>query len=161
MALGLFPGGTGCGALPPVDSLGPTLVSAANQVPIELPAVKHGEKIAVVEPFSVIRKLDKGLIYIEIDEATHRQRGAWLSVNGGPWTVHAVLRRGDKVDVAITRTPGGKPMTGTLSYQFFGPTTKGYVRLTETRWYMDGFPEETRSLRVLPYELTRAAAVGR
>ena len=147
--------------MPPGSTLGPTLVSAANHVPVQLPAVKHGEKVAVVEPFSVIRKLDRGLVYIEIDEPTHRQRGAWLSVNGGPWTINAVLRRGDKVEVAFTRTPGGKPTTGTLTYQFFGPTTKGYVRLTETRWYLDGYPEQTRSLRVLPYELTRAAAVTR
>lgn len=147
--------------MPPGSTLGPTLRSAVNQIPVQLPGIKHGEKVAVVEPFSIIRKLDKGLTYIEIDEGTHQQRGAWLSVNGGPWTIGAVLRRGDKVDVAYTRTPGGKPMTGTLNYQFFGPTTKGYVRLTETRWYLDGYPEETRSLRVWPYEVTRAAAAGR
>lgn len=159
-ALGLFPG-VGCSALPPGNTLGPALAHAARQVPVEMPAIRQGEKVAVVEPFSTIRELDRGLTYIEIDEATHRQRGAWLSVNGGPWTVSAVLRRGDRVDVAYTRTPGGKPAAGTLSYTFYGPTTKGYIRLVETRWYLDGYPEERRSLRVWPYEVTRAAAARR
>lgn len=149
--------GVGCGALPPVKSLGPALASAARQVPVEVPLVRHGLMVARVEPFSVVRALDQGLLYVEVDPHLHRQRGAWMSTNGGPWTTAATLRRGDRVEIAYTRTSDGRPAVGTLNYRFFGPTTRGVVRLTETRGYLDGFPEQTRPLRVRPYEVAQAA----
>ncbi|MEM1027612.1 MAG: hypothetical protein AAGJ38_05980 [Planctomycetota bacterium] len=114
------------------------------------------ETLAVIEPFAIVRRLDQGLTYIEIDEQTHRQRGAWFSVNQGPWTTAATLRRGDQVDVTYTR----EDSAGTTSYEFFGPTTKGYIRLVETRWYFDGYPEERRALRVRPYEISREASAS-
>ncbi len=139
----------GCAALPPLSTLGPTLEAA---VPL-----RHGEKVAHVEPFAVIRPLEFALTYIEIDPATHHQRGAWLSVNQGPWTTAAALRRGDWVDVAFTRTPDGAATSSSLRYQFFGRTTRGWVRLVEVRDYHDGYPPARRSLRVDPYEIHRQA----
>lgn len=118
--------------------------------------IGSAETLAVIEPFAIIRKLDQGLTYVEIDEPTHRQRGAWFSVNQGPWTTAATLQRGDQVDVTFTR----EASAGTTSYIFYGPTTGGYVRLVETRWYYDGYPEERRALRVRPYEIQRQAAVA-
>lgn len=115
------------------------------------------ETLAVIEPFAIVRRLDQGLTYIEIDEQTHRQRGAWLSVNQGPWTTAATLRRGDRVDVSFSR----EASAGTTTYVFYGPTTGGYIRMVETRWYYDGYPEERRALRVRPYEIQRQAAVSR
>jgi len=115
------------------------------------------ETLAVIEPFAIVRKLDQGLTYIEIDDQTHRQRGAWLSVNRGPWTTAATLRRGDHVEVTYTR----EASAATTNYVFYGPTTQGFVRLVETRWYYDGYPEERRSLRVRPYEIQRQAAARR
>lgn len=119
--------------------------------------IGSAQTLAVIEPFAIVRKLDQGLTYIEIDEQTHRQRGAWFSVNQGPWTTATTLRRGDRVDVTYTR----EASSGTTSYVFYGPTTQGFIRLVETRWYYDGYPEERRSLRVWPYEIQRQAAVSR
>lgn len=114
------------------------------------------ETLATVEPFAIVRQLDQGLTYIQIDEQTLRQRGALLSVNQGPWTTAATLRRGDRVDVTYSR----EASAGTTSYVFYGPSTGGYIRLVETRWYYDGYPEERRALRVRPYEIQRQAAAS-
>ena len=143
-------GWVGCAALPPTETLSPTLEAV-------LP-IRHGEKVAQVEPFAVVRPLEFGLTYVEIDPAQHRLRGAWLSVNAGPWTTAATLHRGDWVDVAFTRTPDGSPVAGSLRYQFFGRTTRGWVRLVEHRDYHDGFPAAQRPLRVFPYGIQRHAA---
>ncbi|MEM1107927.1 MAG: hypothetical protein AAGH99_04470 [Planctomycetota bacterium] len=146
--------GVGCGTAGRLSSFLPDEV--AEPVEQVLP-IGAGETLAVVEPFSIVRRLDQGLTYIEIDEQTHRQRGAWLSVNGGPWTTAATLNRGDRVDVSYTR----EDSAGTLAYTFYGPTTRGFIRLVETRWYYDGFPEEKRSFKVRPYEVQRQAAAWR
>ena len=140
---------TGCAALPPTQTLGPTLEAV-------LP-IRHGQKIAQVEPFAVVRPLEFGLTYVEIDPALHQLRGAWMSVNAGPWTTAATLHRGDWVDVAYTRTADGAPVSSSLRYQFFGTTTRGWVRLVEHRDYHDGFPAAQRPLRVYPYEIQRQA----
>lgn len=112
------------------------------------------QTLAAIEPFAVIRPIEGGLTFVQIDEATHRGRGAMLSVNQGPWTTEAILHRGDVVDVTFTR----EASAGTMRYTFYGPTTSGFVRLVETRWYYDGYPEERRSLRVRRYEIQRRSA---
>ena len=142
----------GCSALPPISTLGPTLEAA---IPL-----RHGEKVAAVEPFAVIRPLEFALTYIEIDPDIHHSRGAWLSVNGGRWTTAATLRRGDVVDVAYTRSADGSPAASSLRYRFFGLTTRGWVRLVETRDYHDGYPATDRPLRVYPYETQSTAAAA-
>ncbi len=143
----------GCTTAGRLSSLLPDEI--ADPVEKVLP-IGSAETLAVIEPFAIIRKLDQGLTYVEIDDATHRQRGAWFSVNDGPWTTAATLQRGDRVDVTFTR----EASAGTTSYVFYGPTTGGFVRLVETRWFYDGYPEERRALRVRPYEIQRQAAVA-
>jgi len=169
--------GVGCAAFPELKTLGPTLDKA-------FPA-RHGIKLATIEPFTVVRVLDRGLTYLEISPPGSTPGstpgnvpgnqsgrasadsgggsgggGALMSVNEGPWTTSAVVRRGDRVDVAYPNLRSGKPMAGSLSYTIYGPTTKGYIRLAETRWFYDGYPEERRSLRVLPYEVRRQTAAA-
>lgn len=113
------------------------------------------QTLAAIEPFAVIQPTEEGgLTFVQIDEATHRGRGAMLSVNQGPWTTEAILHRGDVVDVTFTR----EASAGTMRYTFYGPTTAGFVRLVETRWYYDGYPETRRSLRVRPYAIERRTA---
>lgn len=112
------------------------------------------QTVAIIEPFAIIRPLEGGLTFVEIDEQTHRQRGAWLSVNQGPWTTRAALHRGDRLDVTFTR----EASAGTTSFEVLGPSTSGFVRLIEKRWYYDGYPETRRSLRVRPYEISHQAA---
>lgn len=146
--------GAGCTTAGRLSSLLPD--EMAEPMEKALP-IGVAETLAVIEPFAIVRKLDQGLTYIEIDEQTHRQRGAWLSVNQGPWTTAATLRRGDRVDVSFSR----EASAGTMTYVFYGPTTGGYIRMVETRWYYDGYPEERRALRVRPYEIQRQAAVSR
>jgi hypothetical protein len=106
----------------------------------------------------VLRPLEGGLTYVELDPAAHYQRGAWFSVNGGPWVTAATCRRGDRLDVAYTRLPGDGPAASALSYDLYGLSTRGYVRLAEHRAFTDGYPDQRRSLRVLPYEQLQQAA---
>ncbi|MEM9418227.1 MAG: hypothetical protein AAGA25_04110 [Planctomycetota bacterium] len=154
VVLGMSWAGAGCTTAGRLSSLLPDEV--AEPVEQVLP-IGMAETLAVLEPFSIVRRLDQGLTYIEIDEQTHRTRGAWFSVNQGPWTTAATLKRGDQVDVTYTR----ENSAGTTSYVFYGPTTGGFIRMVETRWYYDGYPEESRSLRVRPYEIQRQASVSR
>ncbi|MBB6429290.1 hypothetical protein [Algisphaera agarilytica] len=153
-ALGLSWAGSGCTTAGRLSSLLPDEVAEPME---EVLPIGIAETLAVLEPFSIVRRLDQGLTYIEIDEQTHRVRGAWFSVNQGPWTTAATLNRGDQVDVTYTR----ENSAGTTSYVFYGPTTGGFIRMVETRWYYDGYPEERRSLRVRPYEIQRQAFVSR
>ncbi|MEM8738846.1 MAG: hypothetical protein AAGG38_10280 [Planctomycetota bacterium] len=143
----------GCAAVEPVERVWPTIERA-------LP-LGGGEVVAAVEPFAEVMALGGGETYLAIGEAVHRERGAWLSVNGGDWTVSATVGRGDRVDVAYTRSPAGRPGAGTLSYEVLGPTLRGCVRLIEKRWYLDGYPARERLLRVWPYPATRAAHAER
>ena len=141
---------TGCAAFPDMNQLGPTLEAA---VPL-----RHGEKVAIVEPFAIIRPLEMGLTYLEVDPSLHQTRGAWFSVNGGPWVTSATVRRGDRLEIAYTRTVDGGADASVFSYEIYGQSTKGYVRLVEHRFFADGYPAQRRSLRVLPYEIQRQAA---
>ncbi|MEM6458262.1 MAG: hypothetical protein AAF710_02595 [Planctomycetota bacterium] len=125
--------------------------------------VTQGEKVARLGPFTTVWTLDGGLTYFEIDDANAERLGARFRVNGGPWTVAATTRRGDRLDVAsyASRGPGA---VSSVSYTVYGRTTRGEVQLVEHRWFLDGYPERRRSLRLLPYGGARAAtadAAGR
>ncbi|MEO1237062.1 MAG: hypothetical protein AAFX76_09765 [Planctomycetota bacterium] len=143
LTLGCCSAAGGCASLPPGERVWSTVEEALPLPP--------GAFVDRVEPFTEVLALERGFTYVSIDAETHRRRGAWFSVNGGAWTTAAMLRRGDRVDVAFTRTPDGRPMSGSLSYTVAGPSRHGWVRLIETRWYLDGYPPQEQPLRVWPY----------
>lgn len=111
--------------------------------------------LAVVEPFSVVRPTVEGTTYLEVDPAAQQDKGALISVNQSPWSTVAVVRPGDRVRVEYTRVPD----SGAIWYDVYGLTTKGYVNMVERRWYYDGYPLDTRKIRVQPYSILRQAAV--
>ncbi|MEM9883730.1 MAG: hypothetical protein AAF800_12520 [Planctomycetota bacterium] len=125
--------------------------------------VTRGEKVARLGPFTTVWTLDGGLTYFEIDDVNAERLGARFRVNNGAWTTAATTRRGDRLDVATTAGTGPGAVS-TVGYTVYGKTTRGEVRLVEHRWFLDGYPERRRSLRLLPYDTRRpstADAAGR
>ena len=110
-----------------------------------------------IDPFATVEPLDNGAVFLEVDPQAHRSDGAVMRVNDRAWSTEAIVRRGDRIEIAYRESP----RAGQLAYGLLGHSPSGRIYFQTSRWFDDGFPAQTRRLAVWPYRDGRQTARAR